>query len=191
MEDDYDTEFRYGSRPLEPLQRLDDDGRVVYVGTFSKTLSPALRMGFAVLPIGLVSAVAAIRQAVDFMPPAVTAAAMGRFIEDGSLDRHLRRARREYSKRHQILRTALSRVPDRMLTPLPSEAGLHVTATFRDSPSNNVLIERASQRGLHLTTLHRSYQFTEPQPGVALGFGAIAGEDIPTAIGRLVECLRE
>ncbi|GAA4374717.1 PLP-dependent aminotransferase family protein [Agromyces bauzanensis] len=190
IEDDYDSEFRYSSRPLEPLQRLDGDGRVVYVGTFSKVLSPALRLGFAVLPIGLVPAVTAVRRAVDFVPPAATAAAMGSFIESGALDRHLRRARREYATRYRMLRAALSEAPIGLLTALPSDAGLHITAMTPDAPSDEILMERALERGLQLSLLHRTYQFSEPQPGVVLGFGAIAGDDIPPAIHRLVECLR-
>src|SRR5690606_2977222 len=109
-----------------------DDGRVVYVGTFSKSLSPALRLGFAVVPMGLVPTISAVRQAVDFMPPIVTSAAMGHFIEVGALDRHLRRARRTYTGRHRILREALAHIPDEVLTVLPSEAGLHIAAVLRD-----------------------------------------------------------
>ena len=189
IEDDYDTEFRYGSRPLEPLQRLDDDGRVVYVGTFSKSLSPALRLGFAVVPMGLVPTISAVRQAVDFMPPIVTSAAMGHFIEVGALDRHLRRARRTYTGRHRILREALAHIPE-VLTVLPSEAGLHIAAVLRDPPGDDLLLQRAAERQLQLSTLRHTYQFSEPVLGLAIGFGAIAGQDIPTAIRLLTDCLR-
>jgi GntR family transcriptional regulator / MocR family aminotransferase len=72
IEDDYDSEFRHTARPLEPLQRLDRDGRVIYVGTFSKTVSPALRIGFLVAPRSLVPAICAIRQAIDWCPPTLT-----------------------------------------------------------------------------------------------------------------------
>lgn len=189
IEDDYDTEFRYGPRPLEPLQRLDDDGRVVYVGTFSKSLSPALRLGFAVLPMGIVPAAAAVRQAADFMPPLINAATMRRFIEDGALDRHLRRARRVYTARHRILRGVLAHMSDGVLTALPSEAGLHIAAMLRDPPADDVLFQRAAERGLQISTLRQTYQFSEPMPGLAIGFGAVAEEDIPTAIRLLTDCL--
>ncbi len=98
VEDDYDSEFRHTARPLEPLQRLDRDGRVIYVGTFSKSLSPGLRVGFLVAPRTLLPALCAARQAVDWCPPPATQAALTHFIVDGYLDQHLRRTRRSYAQ---------------------------------------------------------------------------------------------
>ena len=189
VEDDYDSEFRY-SRPLEPLQRLDQDGRVIYVGTFSKMLSPALRAGFAVLPAGLVPAATAVRHALDSGPSAVLAATLQRFLDDGELDRHLRRMRRLYAERRRVLLSELAGPSGRGLTPLPSEAGVHLTALTPDVPDDTVVAAEAARRGLLVSSLQRTYEFTPGPGGVVLGFGAIAARDIPPAIALLGQILR-
>ena len=99
IEDDYDTEFRYVDRPLEPLQALDANGRVVYVGSFSKTFSPSIRLGFTVVPQPLAQPIAALRQLIDWHPPTAMQTAMAGFIEDGLLDKHIRRSKRGYAER--------------------------------------------------------------------------------------------
>ena len=188
VEDDYDSEFRHSSSPLEPLHRLDRDGRVIYVGTFSKILSPAVRIGFAVVPPGLVEAVTAVRQAVDFGPSPLVAATLGGFVEDGQLDRHLRRARRVYGTRHRTLVAALTTLVGSNVTLLPSQAGLHV-AVLAEVAADGRLFERARRHGLRLSSLGSTYQFGEPRAGIVLGFGAIATADVPEAIALLGRCL--
>ncbi|WP_433379857.1 PLP-dependent aminotransferase family protein [Actinoplanes sp. CA-142083] len=190
IEDDYDSEFRYQNRPLEPLHRLDRDGVVIYVGTFSKMLSPALRIGFAVVPPGLVPAITAIQQAVDFGVPPVTAQTLCAFIEDGYLDRHLRRTRKVYAGRHRAVRAAVAALPDSCLTPLPSHAGLHMTLLAPDAPDDEELNVRSTRHGLQLSSLRRTYQHSRPQPGIVLGFGAISTPDIPYAIELLASLYR-
>src|SRR5690606_25758326 len=96
VEDDYDSEYRHSDRPLEPLHRLDGGLRVLYVGTFSKTLSPALRLGFLVLPRSLTPAAVKIAELTGSYPPAADQRAMYHFIVEGHLERHLRKARRVY-----------------------------------------------------------------------------------------------
>ena len=100
IEDDYDSEYRYDDRPLEPLHALDRSGRVIYLGTFSKTLSPSLRLGFAIFPESLVPASIAMRELLDWQPPVINQQAMVRFIGDGHLERHLKRSRKIYRPRH-------------------------------------------------------------------------------------------
>ncbi len=190
IEDDYDSEFRYLNRPLEPLHLLDRDGVVVYVGTFSKMLSPALRIGFAVVPPGLVPAITALRQAVDFGVPPVTSQTLRTFIEDGHLDRHLRRARKVYARRYRALRTAVSSLPDSGFTPLPGQAGLHMTLLAPDEPDDGELDVRSTRQGLQLSSLRRTYQHSPPRAGLVLGFGAIPTPDIPDAIKLLTSLYR-
>ena len=188
VEDDYDSEFCHSSSLMEPLHRLDRDGRVVYVGTFSKTLSPVVRIGFAVVPPGLVEVVTAVRQAVDFGPSPLVTNGLAAFIEAGHLDRHLRRARRVYSTRHRVILAAVAAPGDSELTPLPSQAGLHVTV-LAEAASDDRLYERATRCGLRLSSLGSTYQFGEPRHGLILGFGAIATTDVPEAIALLRSCL--
>src|SRR5207253_9971608 len=93
LQDDYDSEFRYSSRPIPALQGLDQDGRVIYLGTFSKTLFPALRLGYAVVPADLVRPFTAARSVLDVHSPVLEQAVLAEFITAGYFERHLRRMR--------------------------------------------------------------------------------------------------
>ena len=101
VEDDYDSEFRYGDRPIEPLQTLDRRGRVIYVGSFSKTLLATLRLGFLVAPASLVAAVRSAKFLADWHTPLPLQAALAEFIDQGLFARHLRKMRGVYQQRHQ------------------------------------------------------------------------------------------
>ena len=133
IEDDYDTEYRYVDRPMEPLQRLDPE-RVVYVGSFSKTISPSLRLGFLVAPPDLADALVAARADVDTQPPYLTQAALAAFTTSGDLDRHLRRTRRTYRARRSHLLGLLSELAAEgvIVGHDPCLAGLHVTIRLPD-----------------------------------------------------------
>ena len=146
VEDDYDSQFRYATRPLEPLQRLDPDGRVVYLGTLSKVLSPSLRIGFAVVPRSIIPAVSALRQAVDWCPPWPTQPTLTRLILDGHLDRHIARATRQYrARREEIVRRLRSwPVPVRLL---PSSSGLHIAVLVDGIDDDRALHEAFDRRG--------------------------------------------
>jgi GntR family transcriptional regulator/MocR family aminotransferase len=167
VEDDYDSEFRFSARPLEPLVSLDAAGRVIYAGTFSKSMIPAVRTGFVLAPPGLRAAVAAARQLSDGYGSPPLQAALARFIDEGLLARHVRRAGREYARRHAAIRGYLSEIPD--LTPLPSAAGLHVTALLRRGRAARVVAE-AARNDLAVEDLGR---YATSQEGFVFGFGAI------------------
>ena len=125
VEDDYDSEYRYVDRPLEPLFRLDRHGTVAYVAGFSKILSPALRLGFTVVPPRLVDRVVELRQLIDWAPSTVDQLTLRGFVADGRLDRHLRRVRRIYQARHQSVTTFLQSLADRgFVRPPASQAGV-------------------------------------------------------------------
>ena len=145
IEDDDDSEYCHADRPLEPLHRLDRSGRVIYVATFSKTLAPSLRLGFAVLPPSLVDAVVGLRSVVDWQPPAVSQIALGRFIADGHLRRHLRRTRKTYQQRHRILTEFVHHATtlNRLEHSPPNLAGLHVTARLPDDANEAEVRTRA------------------------------------------------
>ncbi|WP_203783332.1 PLP-dependent aminotransferase family protein [Paractinoplanes rishiriensis] len=166
VEDDYDSEFRYSSRPLEPLYRLDTAGRVLYLGTFSKSMLPAIRTGFVLVPPGLRDAVAAARQLGDGFGQMALQAALARFIDDGLLARHVRRAGKAYAARHARIVAALDGMPRLRL--LPSAAGLHVTALLTEGRSAPVAAAAAAA-GLAVDDL-TAYS---GQDGFVFGFGAV------------------
>jgi len=190
VEDDYDSEFRYSGRPIEPLQTLDQHGRVLYVGTFSKTMLPTLRLGFMVVPEPLVEAVRAAKFVADWHTPLPTQAALAGFIAQGYLARHIRRMRRVYQERHQLVVGILAdRFTDRLKL-VPSSTGLHVTATVPGAtPAEpEALLERASAAGVALMPLSTWDAGPPSQPGLVLGYGAIPTARIEEGLRRLRRC---
>ncbi len=185
IEDDYDSEFRHVDRPLEPIHRLDDSGRVIYVGSFSKVLSPELRLGFAVVPPSLAGPVTALRQLIDWHPPTMAQFALAGLLEDGTVDRHLRRAGRIYSQRYQLVRAALAGPLSPWLSALPAQAGLHLTARLGDTWDEDQVRAAAAARGIATTGLSQCFHARPAQPGLVIGFGAIEAAGLPAALDGL------
>ena len=185
IEDDYDTEFRYVDRPLEPLQALDANGRVLYVGSFSKTFSPSIRLGFAVVPPPLAEPIAALRQLIDWHPPIAMQTALAGFINEGLLDKHIRRSRRVYAERHHILTEALSGPLARHLTARSPNAGLHVAAVLREGLGEKEVLHAAARHGLVTSGLHDCFHTGPAQPGLLIGFGAVSTTSLPLALRTL------
>jgi GntR family transcriptional regulator / MocR family aminotransferase len=185
IEDDYDTEFRYVDRPLEPLHALDADGRVVYVGSFSKTFSPAVRLGFAVVPKSLAGPVTALRQLIDWHPPIAMQTALAGFIDDGLLDKHIRRNRRVYAERHHILTEALSGPLAEHLTLRTAHAGLHVATLLRPGLSENKVLQAAARHGIAAAGLSDCFHTAPAQSGLLIGFGPVSTSGLPTALRML------
>src|SRR6266581_1332051 len=185
IEDDYDTEFRYVDRPLEPLQALDADGRVVYVGSFSKTFSPSVRLGFAVVPQPLFEPIAALRQLIDWHPPTAMQTALASFINDGLLDKHIRRNRRIYTERHHILIEALSGPLADHLTARAANVGLHVAAVLREGLCENAVLQTAARHGIVTSGLSDCFQTVPAQSGLLIGFGAVSTTGLSAALRTL------
>ncbi len=184
IEDDYDTEYRYGGRPIEPLQSLDEDGRVLYLGTFSKLMRPVLRLGFLVAPPALHEAFRMARYVTSWHGDPPVQAALARFIDEGLLARHVRRSRRVYQERHELIAESLGTGFTDRLSLVPSAAGLHLSATL-SGPSDLQTVRAAEAEGVALFPLS-DFAVTEPPPnGLVFGYGAISTEDIPEALTRL------
>ncbi|HLL62718.1 MAG TPA: PLP-dependent aminotransferase family protein [Propionibacteriaceae bacterium] len=186
IEDDYDTEFRYTPRPLEPLQTVDRHGRVLYVGTFAKTMLPLLRTGFLVAPASLRSALLAARQLSDWHGDRPTEGALADFLDEGLLARHLRRAGAAYAERRVALLAAVEAHLADWFVPAPSAAGLHIALRARPAVELDVtaLVERAAGAGVGVQALS-DFSADSAQRGLVLGFGAIAVELIRPGIRRL------
>jgi GntR family transcriptional regulator / MocR family aminotransferase len=193
VEDDYDSEFRYRGRPIEPLQTLDASGRVVYVGSFSKTMLATLRLGFVVAPASLRSAVRAAKFVTDWHSPLPTQAALAGFIEQGYLARHVRKLRGVYQARHQQIVTTLTHQFAGHLQVIPAAAGLHLTATAPGASSGELaaVLRRASAAGVQLLPLSMYGVDTPTQPGLVLGYGAIPTERIGEGLRRLRRCFHD
>jgi GntR family transcriptional regulator/MocR family aminotransferase len=191
VEDDYDSEFRYGAAPVEPLQSLDREGRVVYVGTFSKSLLPSLRTGFLVPPRSLLPALREAKLVTTWEGDLTTQGALAAFLAEGHHASHVRRATRVYRERRDLVLSALAPLED-LAEPIPSVAGLHVAVRFRrDEADDRVVVRRAAQRGVRVEALSDHHREQPPRPGLAIGFGGIAAEDVPDAMLRLVEAVRD
>jgi len=189
VEDDYDGEFRYTSRPLDALKTLDRDGRVFYVGTFSKSMLPALRIGYVVAPAWAREGLVALKRVVDSGTPALTQAAVADFIAEGHLLRHVRRMRGEYAERRRVLEQMLKRHLGEQADIYPAIAGLHLAVALPATVDAAELARRAWRAGVGVEPLSR-YQLGAGGPnGLVLGFGSITAARIPEAVRRLAQVL--
>ena len=185
IEDDYDSEYRYGSPPVASLQGLDRDSRVLYVGTFSKVLFPALRLGYIVIPADLVERFAAVRDATDIFPPTFAQAVLADFIREGHFARHLRRTRAQYHERRIALVDAIREQLGDRLTVLGDEAGMHLVASLSKGPGDRDVAERAARQGLWVMPLSSCYVGKASRRGFVLGFGGTSVPEIVSGVGRL------
>jgi GntR family transcriptional regulator/MocR family aminotransferase len=189
IEDDYDGEFRFSGRPLDALQTLDPDGRVFYVGTFSKSLFPALRKGFIVAPAWARDALVTVKQCADSHSDAITQAVLAAFIHDGHLARHVRRMRTIYGRRREALLAGLQRELCTWLEPIPSEAGLHLAARIRDPAGAASLIAKARRLTPGVVS-HADYAVSaDCPPALTFGYGVIDAQQILPALLRLRHAL--
>ncbi|HWM06678.1 MAG TPA: PLP-dependent aminotransferase family protein [Actinophytocola sp.] len=190
VEDDYDSEFRFADRPLEPLHSLDRGRRVVYVGSFAKTMLPMLRLGFLVVPPALRAVVRAAKEVTDRQGEITTQGAMAAFLTEGLFARHLRRATREYAARHRRIVEVLRRDFADRLDVVPSTAGLHLAAYVRGQVDVDALVTRAAEAGVAVENLGAYYGEGPGLPGLALGYGAIELDKIEPGLLRLAACWR-
>jgi GntR family transcriptional regulator/MocR family aminotransferase len=189
IEDDYDSEFRHGARPIPCLHGLDVDGRVVYVGTFAKTLFPAIRLGFLILPPPLVGVLRAARRAADLHPPTLEQAVLAQFMLEGHYATHLRRMRAVYRERLQALEAAARRYLGGALTLRPIRTGLHVVADLHGVSAPQVA-EDALAAGVEVMPLSAYYwSRREPANALVLGFGCVRPEDSEDGMRRLASAI--
>jgi GntR family transcriptional regulator / MocR family aminotransferase len=173
VEDDYDSEFRYGARPVPCLHGLDVDGRVIYVGSFSKTLFPALRLGFLIVPPDLQDGLVAARAVADQHPPLLDQSVLADFIVEGHFARHLRRMRVAYRERLEALTDAAERCCRGALRVRPTRTGLHAIADLADADAVEVS-RAAAARGVEATPLSAYLVGRErPANALVLGFAAV------------------
>jgi GntR family transcriptional regulator / MocR family aminotransferase len=189
IEDDYDAEFRYDGPPVRSLH-ADAPDCVVYVGTTSKMLSPALRLGWILAPDGIARALADMKRRVDRGAAALDQLALASFIERGELDHHLARMRTEYSQRRIVLIEELqTQLPHHQ--PRGIRAGLHVMIDLPRGVCEMEVVNQASQIGVALMAARPFWSRPErADPALVLGYGAVATTDIREGVARLAEAVR-
>jgi GntR family transcriptional regulator / MocR family aminotransferase len=185
VEDDYDSEYRYDSKPIASLQGMDQHDRVIYVGTFSKVMFPALRLGYIVIPPDLVERFAAMRQSMDLCPSHIPQAVMLEFIREGHFARHIRRMRPIYAERREVLATELARAFGEDAAIIGDEAGMHLALLLPKIRNDRQLAARAGKESLWLSPLSASYVGKSPRHGFVLGFGNTRANQIPAAVRQL------
>jgi len=190
IEDDYDSEYRYATRPVASLQGLDTDSRVIYIGTFSKVLFPSMRLGYMVVPPDLVERFATIRHAIDLGAPAAYQSALTDFINEGHFARHLRRMRLLYGTRRRALVETLNEKLGSALKIIGAEAGMHLAVLLPRGFRDENVAQRAALQKLWLWPLSPSYLTGSSRQGFILGFGGTSVEEMPRAVGKLQELLR-
>lgn len=189
VEDDYDGEYRFEGRPMEPLKSLDRTGLVAYVGTFSKTVYPELRVGYVVPPHALHAAISTAKQIGDWHTNTMTQVALAKFLLDGEFAKHLRRMHKHYAQRRKTLLAHLRGPLSRWLEPVVPAAGIHLSVRFRHDVLPGIgeddVIAAAAGDSVGLYGLSRFYRDHDSERGLLFGYGAISVQAIDDALGRL------
>jgi len=190
FEDDYDSEYRFDGQPLASLHGLDGDERVLYMGTFSKILFPALRVGYLVIPRDLVGRFRRFRDAMDIFPAPLNQAVLADFIREGHFTRHLRRMRGIYAERRRALEAALERELGGGVRVAGDHAGMHLVVLLPPDARDHDIAMRAAQRGVSAIPLSSCYTGRPQQAGLVLGYASTRKSEIPDAVRRLKAILR-
>jgi GntR family transcriptional regulator/MocR family aminotransferase len=186
VEDDYDSEYRYCGRPLEALQALDAARRVLYAGTFSKTLFPALRIGYLVTPPALRAPLLTTRAVIDACQPSLEQMALADFIASGHYSRHIRRMQALYRERRDALREALEHELGTTVEVSAPQAGLHLVAWLREPVDASRVA--ALDLGIELVTRHASPP--RARDGLLLGYANGTPDELRAGVRRLASALR-
>jgi GntR family transcriptional regulator / MocR family aminotransferase len=185
VEDDYNSEFRYAGRPLASLQGLDQGGRVIYIGTFSKTIFPSLRIGCAVVPPDLVGIFIAARALNDTHSALIDQAILTKFIADGHFMRHVRRMRTLYEERQQTLIAECERNLAGLLDVKKANAGMHVVGWLPKGVSDKAISRKAAEQNLKLAPISAYCAKKLPRGGLILGYTAFEKNQIKEGVKKL------
>lgn len=189
IEDDYNSEFRYAGRPLASLQGLDKNGRVIYIGTFSKTIFPALRIGCAVVPEDLAEIYSNARALADVHSSAIEQAILAEFISEGHFARHVRRMRQLYEKRQNILVSECRKHLEGLLEVEKADAGMHLVGWLAEGVDDQIISEKAAARKLKLAPVSSYSSKKLKRGGLILGYTAFDERQIKRGVKIIREIL--
>jgi GntR family transcriptional regulator/MocR family aminotransferase len=185
IEDEYDAEYRYFGKPIASLHSMDKSGSVLYVGTFTKMLFNALRIGFVVLPERLVDTFQTVRSFIDRHPATLEEAVLAEFITEGHFGRHVRKMRQLYSERLQLLREVASQRLSHFLDVEDAEAGMRTVAWIKTGAPDKTVAMKARRLGLELFTISDfTLKYTQ-KPGLILGFAGCNATEIKRGVSIL------
>jgi GntR family transcriptional regulator/MocR family aminotransferase len=189
IEDDYDSEFRYGGRPIPALQALDRSNSAIYIGTFSKVLFPALRIGYLVVPKTLVKVLANAKRLTDRQSPLLEQQVLTDFINKGYLERHIRRMRTLYNQRRQALIQALLKYLGDRVTIVGENAGMHLMIRLHTHLSDSDIVDQAAYLGVELVSAQPYYLADAGTSEFVIGYAALNEEEITEGVRRLAQVL--
>lgn len=189
IEDDYDSEFRYNSRPTPALQSLDQAGSVIYIGTFSKVLFPALRLAYIVLPPDLVAPFLRAKSITDFHSAALEQAVVADFMAEGHFARHIRRMRVLYLERLEFLMQSLEKHVAGTIEIQRPDAGMHLVLKFRDKRDDIAVALKAVSAGISVVPLSSCYLGSSKASGLLLGYAGYQPEQIKMGVQKLAAAL--
>jgi GntR family transcriptional regulator/MocR family aminotransferase len=190
LEDDYDSEYRYTGTPIPSLQGLDADGRVIYMGTFSKVLFPSVRLGYIVAPSSLADAMARARALIDRGSESITQAVIERFMREGHFGRHIRRMRSLYAARQAVLVESAQQMLGGLLYVQPSDAGMSLLAKLPPGVDDATASRRIAQNGVDAQPLS-AYCVEQPrESGLVLGYSGVTEDGIRDGVRRIRAALR-
>jgi len=190
LEDDFDSEYRYDSKPIPALQGLDQNGRVIYIGTFSKVLFPSLRLGYIIVPEDLVDTFIAARWICDRCPPFVEQAALADFISEGHLARHIRRMRALYMERRSVLVESIREHLGELLETSDSGAGMHTVGWLPLGVDDARVAEEAARAGIHTIPVSAFAVRPLQRGGLLLGYAAFTPDLIKKGLRDLESVVR-
>ena len=185
IEDDYDSEYRFEGRSMEPLKSLDRAGLVAYIGTFSKTIFPELRVGYAVPPASLLGPLCTARQVGDWHGCTLTQTALAAFMLNGDFAKHLRRMHKMYGARRACLLEHLRGDLAPWFEVVVPTCGIHLAARLKEPLAEDAVIAAAREASIGLCGLARFHMRARAQPGLMFGYGGIAVEQIDAALRTL------
>lgn len=191
IEDDYDSEYRYSGHPLASLQGLDQNGRVLYVGTFSKTIFPSLKLGCLVVPPDLVEVFTAARMLNGAHSPLIDQAILAEFISEGHFARHVRRMRTLYEERQQILVEEVRRNLNGLLEMKADDAGMHLVGWLPDNFDDREAAQKAAAENIRLSPISDHSINKYPRGGLVFGYAAFDEKQIRNGVAKLTEVLTE
>jgi GntR family transcriptional regulator/MocR family aminotransferase len=191
FEDDYDSEFRYTGHPLAAMQGLDQNGRVIYAGTFNKVLFPALRLAYTVVPRDLINSFVGARTMFDGYPPSFTQAVLADFIVAGHFTSHIRKMRGLYHERYETLMAAASKYLGDKIRFEPAHTGLHITGWLAKDMDDAEISQRAAQAGLDVPPISRYYLGRPTKAGLILNYATVPPKNIGQGIRTLASVLEQ